>query len=370
MSPEINIGENVARLRKAAGVTQEELAGRLGVTKASVSKWETGQSLPDVAMLPKVAAYFDVTVDELIGYEPQLSREQIRATCAGLRVSFSRGPFDEAREALRTLSREYWSCYPLFVQLAQLCVNHADVASDAAARQALLDDAAELCARVRERSHVASDVRLASAVEAIVAIWSGDPGCAVELLAPVPAPYAGEAEVLAGAYHMRGEAALAEQTLQAELYQGVIASVSALSALAQGYVGDAARLDALYGRLRKLVDAFDLERVWPSAPTLRLSFAACYASGGDEEKALGCLEDYERAVRRMTWPARMGGDEFFDALDGWLDKAIASGADAPRDEAVVKRMLLEGVTKNPAFAQLAGSSRFERVVESLKDDLR
>ena len=72
----------------------------------------------------------------------------------------------------------------------------------------------------------------------------------------------------------------------------------------------------------------------------------------------------------MTWPARMGGDEFFDALDGWLDKAIASGVDAPRDEAVVKRMLLEGVTKNPAFAQLAGSSRFERVVESLKDDLR
>lgn len=48
------------------------------VTKASVSKWKSGQSYPNILLLPKLATFFNVTVDELIGYEPQLSLEQIK----------------------------------------------------------------------------------------------------------------------------------------------------------------------------------------------------------------------------------------------------------------------------------------------------
>ena len=54
---------------------QDELATFLGVTKASVSKCENGQSMPDILLLPELATYFDVSVDELLGYEPQLSKE-------------------------------------------------------------------------------------------------------------------------------------------------------------------------------------------------------------------------------------------------------------------------------------------------------
>ena len=74
----LNFSENIIKLRHKKGITQEELADFVGVTKASVSKWETKQSLPDIMLLPRLAAYFDVTVDELLGYEPNLSREQDR----------------------------------------------------------------------------------------------------------------------------------------------------------------------------------------------------------------------------------------------------------------------------------------------------
>ena len=74
----LNFSENIIKLRHKKGITQEELADFVGVTKASVSKWETKQSLPDIMLLPRLAAYFDVTVDELLGYEPNLSREQIQ----------------------------------------------------------------------------------------------------------------------------------------------------------------------------------------------------------------------------------------------------------------------------------------------------
>jgi len=54
---EINIAEVLARKRKEKGMTQEELSNFIGVSKASVSKWETGQSYPDITLLPLLATY-------------------------------------------------------------------------------------------------------------------------------------------------------------------------------------------------------------------------------------------------------------------------------------------------------------------------
>lgn len=62
------LNEQIAFLRKARGVTQEELAQTLGVTNQAVSKWESAQCCPDIQLLPGIAAYFGVSVDELIGY--------------------------------------------------------------------------------------------------------------------------------------------------------------------------------------------------------------------------------------------------------------------------------------------------------------
>lgn len=92
----LRIAENIMKLRKQKGITQEELANFLGVTKASVSKWENGQSMPDIILLPEIATYFDVTVDRLMGYEPQLSKEQIQKLYGELGEQFAQLPFEEA----------------------------------------------------------------------------------------------------------------------------------------------------------------------------------------------------------------------------------------------------------------------------------
>ena len=62
------LGGNIARYRKALGLTQEALAEQLCVTFQAVSKWETGQNLPDTAMLPKLAQALGIGVDKLLGY--------------------------------------------------------------------------------------------------------------------------------------------------------------------------------------------------------------------------------------------------------------------------------------------------------------
>lgn len=65
----IKLNEQITFLRKQKGITQEELAKELGVTNQSISKWESAQCCPDIQLLPEIAAYFNVSIDELMGYK-------------------------------------------------------------------------------------------------------------------------------------------------------------------------------------------------------------------------------------------------------------------------------------------------------------
>lgn len=61
--------DNLMMLRKTRGMTQEELAERIDVSRQTLSKYETGESLPDVEKSRLIAEVFDVTLDELVNYE-------------------------------------------------------------------------------------------------------------------------------------------------------------------------------------------------------------------------------------------------------------------------------------------------------------
>lgn len=61
-----SIGNRIAKYRKAKGMTQEELAGKLGVSSQAVSKWETDTSCPDISLLPPLCKELGVSTDELL----------------------------------------------------------------------------------------------------------------------------------------------------------------------------------------------------------------------------------------------------------------------------------------------------------------
>ena len=72
MRNDMNIGKQIRMYRLQKKVKQEELASYLGVSAQAVSKWETENSTPDIALLPGIAAYFGVSIDDLF----QLSHEE------------------------------------------------------------------------------------------------------------------------------------------------------------------------------------------------------------------------------------------------------------------------------------------------------
>ena len=60
------IGAYLKELRKEKGITQEELAEKLGVSGRTISRWETGFNMPDISLLVEIAEFFDVSIPEII----------------------------------------------------------------------------------------------------------------------------------------------------------------------------------------------------------------------------------------------------------------------------------------------------------------
>lgn len=101
---ELRIGEKIRSLRKARDLSQETLAQALDVSFQAVSRWENGAAMPDIAMLPALAAFFGVTMDELFDYNRLETQQRVEALCtqaAKLRGSDPAGAERLLREGLR-----------------------------------------------------------------------------------------------------------------------------------------------------------------------------------------------------------------------------------------------------------------------------
>jgi transcriptional regulator with XRE-family HTH domain len=73
----VKIGAYIALCRKTKGMTQQQLADELGITNKAVSKWETGQGMPDITILPVLASILNTTVDDLLLGEKTISEQKI-----------------------------------------------------------------------------------------------------------------------------------------------------------------------------------------------------------------------------------------------------------------------------------------------------
>ncbi|MBR6708507.1 MAG: helix-turn-helix transcriptional regulator [Clostridia bacterium] len=77
----IKLGEKIKGLRKQKNISQEVFANYLGVSFQAVSKWENGNTMPDVTMIPAIASFFGVSTDELFDYNLFETERQVEAIC-------------------------------------------------------------------------------------------------------------------------------------------------------------------------------------------------------------------------------------------------------------------------------------------------
>lgn len=104
----MTIGANIKRLRAAKEITQEQLSVAMNVTCAAVSKWERGETYPDITLLQPLAYYFGVTLDELMGYD----QEKIAADIDEVLAAYVAHIHDEEGRAIITKAyRDYPNDY-------------------------------------------------------------------------------------------------------------------------------------------------------------------------------------------------------------------------------------------------------------------
>ncbi|BBH24865.1 hypothetical protein Back11_62100 [Paenibacillus baekrokdamisoli] len=103
----IRIGENLRKLRIKNELTQEKLAEVFGVSPQAISRWENNSTYPDVTMLPSIANYYNVSIDELMGMDDIRNVEKINSTFSIVHEYESKGMIDEAIQTLREAIKVY-----------------------------------------------------------------------------------------------------------------------------------------------------------------------------------------------------------------------------------------------------------------------
>lgn len=365
---EINIASVLVSKRKEKSITQDELASYMGVSKASVSKWETGQSYPDVTFLPQLAAYFNISIDELMDYKPQLAKEDIRKLYRSLSADFAAKPFDAVVEECDRIIRKYYSCFPLLLQVGILLINHLELVKDQNAMSALLAQSKALFERVREESGDILLAKQALYMEALCCLMENDPGAVLELLEGTIVPAMPPESLLASAYQMTGRMEKAKEALQIGMYQNLVVLYNFLPAYLILCANEPNKFEEALKRARTVVDVFDLKNLHPSVIIgLYLAAAQGYCMQQRHERALDMLEEYVDIVTGDIYPLRLQGDDFFDLLNPWLEQ-LDLGTDLPRNEKIIKKSMLD-IVKSPAFAALAQEERYRSLSERLEGKL-
>jgi transcriptional regulator with XRE-family HTH domain len=366
MMKEINIAQVIANKRKEKGITQDELANYIGVSKASVSKWETGQSYPDVTFLPQLATYFNISIDELLNYRPQMGKEDIRKLYRRLAADFAVKPVDDVFAECRTIIKKYYSCIPLLLQVGNLMVNHVGLLKDPQKARDLLAEAKPLFARCREESDQVSLAKQALLMEALCNLALGDAQGVLTLLEGAIEPAMPPESLLASAYQMTGRLEEAKAVLQVGMYQNMVVMFNFLPAYLTLSIGEPEKFEETLRRALVLVDTFKLKRLHPGVLVgLYLTAAQGYIVLGNQDKALAMLQEYTDLVTGDIYPMQLHGDEFFDLLDSWLEE-LELGNSLPRDEKIIRQSMVESVVNNPAFGVLAENKGFQRITEKLQ----
>ncbi|HHV11429.1 MAG TPA: helix-turn-helix domain-containing protein [Clostridiales bacterium] len=363
----IQIGRIIAAHRKEKGITQEELANHLGVSKPAVSKWESGQSYPDILLLPELAAYFDITIDQLIGYEPQMSKEDVRKLYHRLANDFTGKPFSQVYEECEGYIKKYFSCWELQYRMGLLLINHASLAGSQEKAAEIIERVLKLYQRVEQSCNEVIMAKLALKMQAICHIMLQRPSEAIDILENIKELPLPVESMLVKAYQMKGDQQKALEYLQGSTYLNLVTMLGSATDYLAMYAGQPERMGHYYDLFTGLGKLFEVEELHPvMLIQIHLSAAMNYIAQGNKEEALNALEKYtELLLKSNHGDFSLHGNRIFDVLDRYLASEVEE-TDLPRSSKAVWADLVNLLLHNPIFESLEKEERFIRMKKQVE----
>lgn len=116
----MQIGKVIRKYRKEKGITQEEMARRLGVTAPAVNKWENGNSFPDITLLAPIARLLDINVDTLLSFQEELSGEEINQLIYEIDNKLKSEPYEVVFHWVKRKIEKYPNCNAMILWSMQI----------------------------------------------------------------------------------------------------------------------------------------------------------------------------------------------------------------------------------------------------------
>ncbi len=116
----MTLGKVIRKYRKIRNLTQEEMAGRLGVTAPAVNKWENENSYPDITLLAPIARLLDISLDTLLSFREDLTAEEINDIVLEADLKLKEESYDEVFRWAKKKLEQYPNCEQLILYIAVL----------------------------------------------------------------------------------------------------------------------------------------------------------------------------------------------------------------------------------------------------------
>ena len=275
-----NLGENIKRLRLSNNITQETMAEYLHVSYQTVSKWETGTSLPSVTILPSIANMFNVSIDELYDPENHTKDELVKQYMDEYAMLCSNGDNNGRVELMRRALAEFPRNYLFMDKLARSLYRTVHDSESV-----LPDEIFSLCERILDEC--TDDRRRFSALQTLARSYkiAGQLDKAIEYANMMPSIDTSRETILAEIY---SEEEHIEQ-LQKNLHHFISNSVKILADLAYSRKRTPEeRVQILEAGNTIFFAILDDNTLWTSAIIWQNSFyiALNYCLAGNKDKAI------------------------------------------------------------------------------------
>lgn len=352
---ELKIGENIARYRRERNMTQEQLARAVGVSSPAVSKWETGSSCPDVALLSPIARALGITADILLSFQVELTEEEVDLLYRELQALFGSQGFSAGQKRCEELLHEYPNSAGLKLTVGGLYQTMLGTLPSGELTEERVQEIFRLAAQLYEEVRNSGDPRyFAAATVGLAAFRLSENRLeeTEELLNSLPKAEIDPNELYPSLYLAQGKSEQAEKLLETHLFQLLRSAglaLHSLASLSQKRDGTDRAL-FLCGLGLRLAELFDLEDV---SGELEYS-ATLLMEQGNADEALDRLEQY--AEKLLAFRTDYSSHPIFPHL---------SFRTSPEKLDSSRKMAAKALELTPAFEPLQEEPRFQAILEKL-----
>ncbi len=354
---QLNLGNKIFTLRKEKQLTQEKLALAVGVSTAAVSKWETGATYPDIALLAPIARVLGSTLDNLLSFESELSKEELDVIVTEISERFDKEGFRSGYSKCRTYLKEYPNSDSLKMELGPLVIKYAYTIEDDYSEEEykkVIRDNIQLYEEVKNSTD--KTLSMTACVWLISSYMSiGELEKAEELLSQLPKDEI-NANRLAPSLHLLKEdletaSNLAAQALLGDL-QNILSSIMTLHTIAIRTKNFEKSLHYANTYL-SVVEEFQLM----NASTAYDLLIDTYLHTGEVKKA---AENFRRMIEAIL-------SLDFSYKDHPIFSNISRNIVTTTKESIVQKSQLKAILMNPFYKVLENTNEYKDGIEKLKE---